>query len=184
MLHGGYQSLPNRRGAILATEDRYGCDPLRSHRISESLLRRLLCCRNPGFQELRLDRNYHSSGAFRETVPCFEIGLAGFRTGMKADNETRHTVMGALGVGAQFGVLLPFSREHESEPDYMGLIYVARACFDPTEAPRLWERMGQASSGRAPAEFMSTHPSHETRIQQFKEWMPKALEIRRQKCGQ
>jgi predicted Zn-dependent protease len=100
------------------------------------------------------------------------------------DNDTRNMVMGALGVGAQFGVLLPFSREHESEADYMGLVYAARACFDPTEAPRLWERMGQASSGRAPSEFMSTHPSHETRIQQFKEWMPKAMEIRQQKCGQ
>jgi predicted Zn-dependent protease len=100
------------------------------------------------------------------------------------DNDTRNMVMGALGVGAQFGVLLPFSREHESEADYMGLVYAARACFDPTEAPRLWERMGQAGSGRAPSEFMSTHPSHETRIQQFKEWMPKAMEIRQQKCGQ
>jgi predicted Zn-dependent protease len=100
------------------------------------------------------------------------------------DDERRQMVMGALGVGAQFGVLLPISREHESEADYMGLIYAARACFDPTEAPRLWERMGQASSGRAPAEFMSTHPSHETRIQQFKDWMPKAIEIWQQECGQ
>jgi predicted Zn-dependent protease len=100
------------------------------------------------------------------------------------DYDTRNMVMGALGVGAQFGVLLPFSREHESEADYMGLIYLARACFDPAEAPRLWERMGEASTGRTPAEFMSTHPSHETRIRQFNEWMPEALEIRRQKCGQ
>jgi metalloendopeptidase OMA1, mitochondrial len=52
------------------------------------------------------------------------------------DVQTQQVVMGALGVGAQYGVLLPFSREHESEADYMGLIYVARACFDPTEAPR------------------------------------------------
>jgi predicted Zn-dependent protease len=95
----------------------------------------------------------------------------------------QRAVMGALGVGAQFGVLLPFSREHESEADYMGLIYVARACFDPTEAPKLWERMGQASGGRGPAQFTSTHPSHETRIRQFQEWMPEALKIRREKCG-
>jgi len=100
------------------------------------------------------------------------------------DYDTRNMIMGALGVGAQFGVLLPFSREHESEADYMGLIYLARACFDPAEAPHLWERMGEASAGRTPAEFMSTHPSHETRIRQFNEWMPEALEIRRQKCGQ
>ncbi len=93
-------------------------------------------------------------------------------------------VMGALGVGAQFGVLLPFSREHESEADYMGIIYAARACFDPSEAPRLWERMGQAGGGRNPAEWQSTHPSHETRIRQLNEWMPEALEARKKTCGQ
>jgi len=99
------------------------------------------------------------------------------------DPGQQRAVMGALGVGAQFGLLLPFSREHESEADYMGLIYVARACFDPTEAPKLWERMGQASGGRGPSQFMSTHPSHETRIRQFQEWMPEALKIKREKCG-
>src|SRR5262245_33111762 len=79
------------------------------------------------------------------------------------DMQTQRMVMAALGVGAQYGVLLPFSRSHESEADYMGLIYAARACFDPREAPRLWERMSQASGGGgAPAEFMSTHPGHET----------------------
>jgi predicted Zn-dependent protease len=86
-------------------------------------------------------------------------------------------------VGAQFGIMLPFSRDHESEADYMGLIYTARACFDPREAPRLWERMG-AASGSQPAEFMSTHPSHETRIRQLNEWMPEALKVRAEKCGQ
>jgi predicted Zn-dependent protease len=99
------------------------------------------------------------------------------------DVQQQRAVMGALGVGAQFGVLLPFSREHESEADYMGLIYVARACFDPREAPKLWQRMGQAAGGRGPAEFTSTHPSHETRIRQFEEWMPEALKVRREKCG-
>jgi predicted Zn-dependent protease len=90
-------------------------------------------------------------------------------------------VMAALGVGARFGVLLPFSREHESEADYMGLLFLARACFDPREAPHLWERMGKAG-GKAPSEFMSTHPSSKTRIRQFKEWMPEALEVRKQHC--
>ena len=99
------------------------------------------------------------------------------------DPGQQRAVMGALGVGAQFGLLLPFSREHESEADYMGLIYLARACFDPTEAPKLWERMGQASGGKGPAQFMSTHPSHETRIRQFQQWMPEALKIRQEKCG-
>ncbi|UCH92024.1 MAG: M48 family metallopeptidase [Nitrospirota bacterium] len=98
------------------------------------------------------------------------------------DYQTQRAVMGALGVGTQYGVLLPFSRDHESEADYMGLLFMARACFDPTEAPKLWERMGQMSQGNQPAEFMSTHPSHETRIKQFEEWMPEALAIREQHC--
>ncbi len=97
--------------------------------------------------------------------------------------QTQRMVQGALGVGAQYGVLMPFSRSHESEADRIGLILLARACFDPTEAPRLWERMGQASGGRAPAEMMSTHPSPETRVEQFNEWMPEALRIREQHCG-
>ncbi len=100
------------------------------------------------------------------------------------DIQTQRMVMGALGVGAQVGVLLPFSRSHESEADYMGLVFVARACFDPREAPLLWERMGVAGGGQRPAEFMSTHPSHETRIRQFEEWMPEALRIRKEHCEQ
>jgi predicted Zn-dependent protease len=99
------------------------------------------------------------------------------------DPRTQQMVMGALGVGAQYGVLLPFSREHESEADYMGLVYTARACFDPQEAPRLWERMAEASSGAQPAEFMSTHPSHETRIRQLQQWMPEAMSVRAERCG-
>lgn len=99
------------------------------------------------------------------------------------DLQTQQMVMGALGVGAQYGVLLPFSREHESEADRMGLIYAARACFDPREAPALWERMAAAAGGRAPAEFMSTHPSHDTRIDNLRAWMPGALEIRERNCS-
>ncbi len=97
------------------------------------------------------------------------------------DIGTQRAVMGALGVGSQYGILLPFSRKHETEADYMGLIFLARACFDPSEAPRLWERMGKLSKG-APEEFMSTHPSSETRISQFQEWMPMALKIRDSYC--
>lgn len=95
---------------------------------------------------------------------------------------TRRAVLGALGAGGQYGVLLPFSRKHESEADYIGLLYAAKACFDPREAPRLWQRMAKASGGKRSAEFSSTHPTPETRIAQFKEWMPKAMEIYNQNC--
>ncbi len=85
--------------------------------------------------------------------------------------------MAALGVGAQVGVLLPFSRKHESEADYVGILLAADAGYDPRESVALWERMGQMSGSGAPSEFMSTHPSHETRITQLKKWMPEAMAI-------
>ncbi len=96
--------------------------------------------------------------------------------------EARQAVMGALGAGAKFGVLLPFSRDHESEADEMGLYFAAAACFDPREAPKLWERMA-AIGGARPAEFASTHPSNERRIDDLNRWMPKALEIRAKYCS-
>ncbi|MBX7137214.1 MAG: M48 family metallopeptidase [Oligoflexia bacterium] len=99
------------------------------------------------------------------------------------DPERRRAVMGAFGLGAQFGILLPFSRKHESEADYMGLIYMARACFDPEEAPRFWERMEKASAAGQPLQFMSTHPSHETRVEQLRSWMPAALAEKAKYCN-
>lgn len=98
------------------------------------------------------------------------------------DSSKQQGIMVALGLGAQYGILLPFSREHESEADHMGLVFAARACFDPEEAPKVWERMAAMSHGQ-PNQFMSTHPSHETRIQQFGQWMPEALEIKRKNCS-
>ncbi len=87
------------------------------------------------------------------------------------------TAMAALGVGAQVGVLLPFSRKHESEADYIGILLAADAGYDPRESVHLWERMAQMSGGSGPAEFLSTHPGHETRIEQLKKWMPEAMRI-------
>lgn len=91
------------------------------------------------------------------------------------DYDKQRTVMGALGAGAQFGILMPFSRNHESEADAIGLMYMARAGYDPEESIRFWERMEQAG-GSAPPEFLSTHPGHGTRIAQLQALMPKALE--------
>ncbi|MCI5065339.1 M48 family metallopeptidase [bacterium] len=95
---------------------------------------------------------------------------------------TQRMVLGAFGVGSRFGVLLPFSRKHESEADYMGLIYLARACFHPSEAPEVWRRMGQHAAHRQ-LEILSTHPAPETRVQQFQQWMPEALAVRREYCS-
>jgi predicted Zn-dependent protease len=91
------------------------------------------------------------------------------------DYDKQRAVMGALGVGTQFGVLMPFSRKHESEADEIGLLYMARAGYDPRESIRFWQRMENAG-GAQPPEFLSSHPSHGTRIQQLEAEMPKALE--------
>ena len=101
------------------------------------------------------------------------VGLAGSLSDM--DYEKQRAVMGALGAGAQYGVLMPFSRNHESEADHIGLLYMARAGFDPRESLNFWQRMEEMSQNQPP-EFMSDHPSHGTRIQQLKGWMPEALE--------
>jgi predicted Zn-dependent protease len=98
---------------------------------------------------------------------------AGIGTGNAALGQA---TMAALGAGAQVGVLLPFSRKHESEADYIGILLAADAGYDPRESVALWERMSR-SGGGAPAEFMSTHPSNETRIDQLKQWMPEAMTI-------
>jgi predicted Zn-dependent protease len=85
--------------------------------------------------------------------------------------------MAALGVGTQVGVLLPFSRAHESEADYIGILLAAEAGYDPRESIRLWERMEQASRGKSQPQFLSTHPSHGTRIKQLEKWMEEATPI-------
>jgi metalloendopeptidase OMA1, mitochondrial len=89
------------------------------------------------------------------------------------DWNQRRMIIAALGAGAQFGVLLPFSRQHETEADEMGVLYMARAGYDPEAAISFWERMQQAGGSRSP-EFASTHPSGETRIAQLRELMPRA----------
>lgn len=99
------------------------------------------------------------------------------------DPQQQRALMAVMGAGAQYGVLLPFSRDHESEADEVGLMLAAAACFDPREAIGLWQRMAQANGGQAPPEFMSTHPSGSTRIAHLTALMPRALEIRKAYCG-
>ena len=89
------------------------------------------------------------------------------------------SALGLLGVGAEYGVLLPFSRLHESEADIIGLELMAQAGFDPAESIPLWQKMARGNS-QQPAEFMSTHPSHDTRIQELSEHMSKAQKLRSQ----
>jgi predicted Zn-dependent protease len=78
-------------------------------------------------------------------------------------------------IGLDLLVNRPFGRKQESEADEIGLIYMAMAGYDPREAITFWERMESQSGGQAPPEFLSTHPSHETRVQRLKEKLPEAM---------
>lgn len=105
-----------------------------------------------------------------------EMGSAALASAMrKKDKKTTSRVLAAYGVGTALVVALPFSRKQESEADRIGLIYMAKAGYDPREAIPFWERMGAAGRG-APPEFLSTHPGYRTRIKNLRRWMPEAME--------
>lgn len=88
--------------------------------------------------------------------------------------ETRDLFMMSYGIGSELGAMLPWSRQQETEADKYGLIFAAMAGYNPQEAIAFWQRMS-ASGGASPPEFLSTHPSDETRIRKLKQLMPEAL---------
>ncbi len=90
--------------------------------------------------------------------------------------ETQELFQLAYGAGTQLGVMLPFSRKHESEADHMGLMFMAMAGYNPQEAPLFWQRMDANAGGARPPEFLSTHPNPEKRAANLKKRMPEALE--------
>lgn len=87
------------------------------------------------------------------------------------------TAFGLLGLGAEYGVLMPYGRLQESEADIIGLELMAKAGFDPRQSINLWQKMDQAVQGRQPVEFLSTHPSHATRVQDLQQHMPQAMQL-------
>ena len=93
-------------------------------------------------------------------------------TGMNP--QAQQDFMRAIGIGTQLG-MLSFSRKHESEADRLGLIFMAMAGYDPREAVDFWKRMAENSGGQAPPEFLSTHPSNDTRIADLEKHMKEAL---------
>jgi len=95
--------------------------------------------------------------------------------GLSMKNSTqKNIVLSALGVGVLYGFTLPFSRLHESEADQIGLIYMAKAGYDPNEAINFWQRFGQVKGGKGPPEWASTHPADATRIQGLRSYLSRA----------
>ena len=106
-----------------------------------------------------------------------QIGAMGVAVGTsKEDSKTQEAWMQAFGVGSTVLGTLPFSRAHETQADRIGLMLMAVAGYNPDEAAELWKRMKANSGGQAPPEFMSTHPSNDTRIKNLQEWAPGAKE--------
>tara|TARA_A100001011_G_scaffold203951_1_gene212230 strand:+ start:64 stop:891 length:828 start_codon:yes stop_codon:yes gene_type:complete len=92
-------------------------------------------------------------------------------SGGKLSQVNRATGMNTVGLLSQLGIMNPFSRKQESEADYLGMIFSSLSGFDIRETPKIWERMKKFNKGKAPPEFMSTHPSAENRIKNINNWM-------------
>lgn len=104
-----------------------------------------------------------------------QLGGAALSVALKDEPETTRNLFGAAyGIGTEVGIMLPFSRTHESEADHLGLIFMSMAGYDPNAAVDFWTRMA-SQSGSKPPEFLSTHPSDETRIADIKKELPEAL---------
>jgi predicted Zn-dependent protease len=104
-----------------------------------------------------------------------ELALSAAAVGF-SNTKNGEYIVAALGAGATVGVLLPYSRKHESEADKQGLYLAAKAGYDPEAAIAVWQRMAELSKGSRPPEFLSTHPDPLNRIENMKKWMPKAKE--------
>lgn len=110
---------------------------------------------------------------------AMQQGLNLLAAAANPNSQTSRTIMGLLGLGAQYGVLMPYNRLQESEADLVGLDLMARAGFEPSQSLDLWRNMG-AAGGAQPAEFLSTHPSHGTRIQNLQQRLPLAESYKNQ----
>jgi predicted Zn-dependent protease len=144
------------RGILPVTQDETGLAVVMGHEIAHVVAR-------------------HGSERLSQGLLTQLGGMALSTALAQRPEEARQLWMTAFGAGAQIGVLLPFSRLHESEADRLGLIFMAMAGYDPSHAAAFWERMAQQRGGPSPPEFLSTHPADQTRVRNLQEALPEAM---------
>jgi predicted Zn-dependent protease len=142
-------------GLLPFTQDETGLAFVMGHEISHAVAR-------------------HGNERMSEGLIAQAGGLALNVALSQKSEQTRNIFLTAYGVGANYGVMLPYSRIHESEADKLGLVFMSIAGYNPNEAATFFERMAKGS-GPKPPELMSTHPSDETRIRDIKAFLPEAL---------
>ena len=113
--------------------------------------------------------------ASRATLVNTSAQLIDIFSGGKLSQVNRTTGMNTVGLITQIGLLNPFNRKQESEADYLGMIFSSLSGYDIRETVKIWERMKEANKGKEPPEFISTHPSSDTRIKQLNEWMNEVI---------
>lgn len=116
----------------------------------------------------------HGQQRMSQNLLVTGIGLGLAIATLNVKSVARNGIMAAYGVGSSVGVLLPFSRSHETEADYVGLHYMAKAGYDPHYAISFWQKMEAQHKSRN-LEFLSTHPSDNKRIKRLQEWLPEAM---------
>lgn len=140
-------------GILPITKDEAGLAAVMGHEVAHALA-------NHGQQRM-------SAGQLQQ------LGAVAGNIALAGDAENQQIFNTAYGLGSSLGVMLPFSRSHETEADHIGLILMAIAGYEPIAAAELWQRM-QAQEKGAPPEFLSTHPASSTRIQNIRAWAPSA----------
>lgn len=140
-------------GILPITKDEAGLAAVMGHEVAHALA-------NHGQQRM-------SAGQLQQ-LGAVGVGIA------TANSENAQIFNTAYGLGSNLGVMLPFSRSHETEADHIGLILMAIAGYEPAVSAELWERMQAQENGSAPPEILSTHPSSATRIQNIRAWAPEA----------
>jgi predicted Zn-dependent protease len=141
-------------GILKVTQDEHGLAAVLGHEVAHATA------------------NHGNERMSQTTLAETGLGLVGAAFSLSdLSAGTQKTLLTALNAGATFGILMPYSRKHESEADEIGLLFMVRAGYDPEAAPKLWDRMQQVGGG-SPPEFLSTHPSPENRAKRLRELIP------------